>query len=104
MSGASDAPVAGAALPGVLRRGWDSDLAFAFRRSPTAIGAAVVLLVFLAAAAAPDAIAPYRVFDLRAISLRDAFLPPAWLPGGKASFLLGTDDQGRDVLSAIIYG
>src|SRR5262245_36888882 len=104
MSGASGASLAGAALTGVLRRSWDSDLGFSFRRSPTAIVAAVVLLVFFVAAAAPDAVAPHRVFDLRAISLRDAFVPPAWMAGGKAGFLLGTDDQGRDVLSAIVYG
>src|SRR5437879_2091632 len=53
MSGASDAPLAGGALPGVLRRAWDSDIAFAFRRSPTAIAATVVLLAFLATAAGP---------------------------------------------------
>ena len=85
MSGFSGTRVAGDALPGVLRRAWDSDIAFAFRRSPTAIGATIVLLAFLVAAAAPDAVAPYRVFDLRAISLRDAFVPPAWLAGGKAA-------------------
>jgi peptide/nickel transport system permease protein len=104
MSGLASARVAEDAAPGVLRRAWDSDLAFAFRKSPTAVAAAFVLLVFLIVAAVPDLVAPYRVFDLRAISLRDAFIPPSWLAGGKLAFPLGTDDQGRDVLSAIIYG
>jgi peptide/nickel transport system permease protein len=44
-----------------------------------------VLLVYVAAALAPDAVAPQRVFDLTQISLRDAFLPPAWLEGAAAS-------------------
>ena len=34
----------------------------------------------------------------------DSYLPPVWLDGGKAGFLLGTDAQGRDIFSAIIYG
>jgi peptide/nickel transport system permease protein len=100
----TDLPPPGAVLPGPLRRAWDSDLAWAFRHSPTAIVAAAVLLVFLVAAAVPDLVAPYRVFDLRAISLRDAFVPPLWMDGGKGAFPLGTDDQGRDLLSAIVYG
>jgi len=97
-------PSVAAPLPGVLRRAWDSDIAFDYRRSPVAILASLVFALFLAAAIAPDLLAPYRVFDLRQISLRDSFLPPAWMPGGKAAYVLGTDDQGRDVLSAIIYG
>ncbi|MCU0984817.1 MAG: ABC transporter permease [Acetobacteraceae bacterium] len=87
-----------------LARFWQSDLAFEFRRSPAAIAAALVLLLFLAAAVAPDLLAPVPVFDLTRIALRDAFLPPVWMEGGSPAFLLGTDAQGRDVLSAIIYG
>src|SRR5215207_48977 len=82
----------------------ESDLIFEYRRSPTAVVASLVSLAYVVAALAPDLVAPSRVFDLTQISLRDAFLPPAWLEGGQARFLFGTDDQGRDVLSAIIYG
>jgi peptide/nickel transport system permease protein len=87
-----------------LRRAWQSDLAHDFRRSPAAMLAALLLAAFLLAALAPGLVAPVRVFDLTRISLRNAFIPPAWMEGGSAAFLLGTDGQGRDVLSAIIYG
>lgn len=94
--------------PVVARGPWlrllDSDLALEFRRSPTAIVSSLVFLAYVAAALAPDVVAPHRVFDLTRINLRDAFTPPAWLEGGQARFLLGTDEQGRDVLSAIVYG
>jgi peptide/nickel transport system permease protein len=66
--------------------------------------AALVLLVFVVSALVPALVAPVPVFDLTRINLRDAFLPPAWMEGGSARFLLGTDGQGRDLLSAIIYG
>lgn len=49
-------------------------------------------------------LAPQNPYDLTQINLSDSYLPPFWLDGGKMSFLLGTDEQGRDILSAIIYG
>jgi peptide/nickel transport system permease protein len=57
----------------------------------------------LAAILAPW-IAPHDPFDLRQLSLLDSHLPPAWLADGDPRYLLGTDDQGRDVLSTILYG
>lgn len=90
--------------PGLLARLWASDLAYDFRRAPTAMAASLVLLLFVVAALFPAAIAPVPVFDLTRISLRNAFIPPVWMEGGTPEFLLGTDGQGRDVLSAIIYG
>jgi peptide/nickel transport system permease protein len=92
------------AATGLLRRAWSSDLAHDFRRAPTAMLAAMMLACFLVAALAPGLVAPVPVFDLTRISLRNAFIPPAWMEGGSAAFLLGTDAQGRDVLSAIIHG
>jgi peptide/nickel transport system permease protein len=89
---------------GTLRRAWEADLAHDFRRSPAAIGAALVLLAFVLSALAPSLVAPVPVFDLTRINLRDAFVPPMWMEGGDARFPLGTDGQGRDVLSAIVYG
>lgn len=83
---------------------WHSDLALAFRAAPAAIAAALVVLAYTLAALFPDALAPHPVFDLSRISLRDGFLPPAWHADGTTKFLLGTDDQGRCVLSAIIHG
>jgi peptide/nickel transport system permease protein len=63
-----------------------------------------VLAICLAAALFAPWIAPHNPFDLRTLNLLDALAPPAWIEGGKAQYLLGTDDQGRDVLSAIMFG
>ena len=87
-----------------LRRFFDSDVFFSFKRSPlTIVAAAIVLVVFLAAAFAPW-VAPHNPFDLRTLNLLDAFTPPSWTARGNPSYFLGTDDQGRDVISAIIFG
>ena len=73
-------------------------------RSPVTIAAAIVtLLLFLAALLAPW-LAPHDTYDVASLNLMDAFRPPAWADGGDPSFLLGTDDQGRDMLSAIMFG
>ena len=87
-----------------LQRFLDGDLCHSFMRSPVTIVAAIVtLLLFLAALFAPW-LAPHDTYDLASLNLLDAFRPPAWADGGDPSFLLGTDDQGRDVLSAIMFG
>jgi peptide/nickel transport system permease protein len=83
---------------------WDSDVMWSFRHSPVAVGAFVVLFVCLAAAFFAPVLAPYNPFDLKTLNLSDALSPPRWLTGGNPGFLLGTDDQGRDLLSAIMYG
>jgi peptide/nickel transport system permease protein len=86
------------------RRFFGGDLWYSFRRSIVAqAAAALVLLCALAALFAPW-VAPHDPFDLSTIDLLDSRLPPAWEPEGSARFLLGTDDQGRDILSAVIYG
>ncbi len=82
---------------------WRADLAWTFRRSPIAIASAAILLVCVGAALFAPWVAPHNPFDLRTLNLGDALVPPAWL-GGHSQYLLGTDDQGRDVLSAIIFG
>jgi peptide/nickel transport system permease protein len=81
-----------------------SDLFYSFRQSPvTVVSAAVTLLLVVVALAAPW-IAPHNPFDPASISIMDSLYPPAWEDGGSSSFLLGTDDQGRDVLSTILHG
>jgi peptide/nickel transport system permease protein len=67
------------------------------------VAAAVTLVCILAAAFAPW-VAPHNPFDLKTLNLLDAFTPPAFTGKGNPSYFLGTDDQGRDVLSAIIFG
>jgi peptide/nickel transport system permease protein len=87
-----------------LRAFVDGDVAWSFRRSPVAIVSAIVLALCLGAALLAPWLAPHNPFDLRTLTLGDALLPPAWLADGRAGYLLGTDDQGRDVLSAIMFG
>jgi peptide/nickel transport system permease protein len=85
-------------------RAWDSDLAYSFRHSPLAMMAAAVALVLILGAVLAPWVAPHNPFDLATVDLNDARTPPAWTDEGKAKFLLGTDDQGRDLLSTIMYG
>lgn len=99
------APVATAmARPGALARWRDSDLWHAFSRSPAAIAAAIVALLCVGCAVFAPWVAPHDPFDLATLDLADARLPPAWAEGGSTRFLLGTDDQGRDLLSALFHG
>ena len=90
--------------PSWFARAWDSDVAYSFRHSPVAIVAAVVAFVMIFSAVFAQWVAPHNPFDLATINLLDASTPPLWQEGGNARFLLGTDDQGRDVLSAILFG
>lgn len=86
------------------RRAWHGDLLHDFRRSPTVVAAAVGFLLLVVSAMLASWIAPHQVFDVETLNLADSSLPPAWQQGGTHQFLLGTDDQGRDVLSAILFG
>lgn len=90
--------------PGLRQRLADSELWFAFCHSPMAIGATLVTVVLMVAALFAPWLAPHHPFDLASLSLNDSLLPPAWSPEGRLSYLLGTDDQGRDVLSTLMYG
>ena len=87
-----------------LRTAWDGDVAWSFRHSPVAIVSLAVFAMCVVAAVAAPLIAPHNPFDLRTLSLSNSLLPPGWVENGKAAFPLGTDDQGRDVLSAIMFG
>ncbi|MEY3665348.1 MAG: hypothetical protein RLZZ153_1530 [Pseudomonadota bacterium] len=93
-----------ASSTGALSRFLDSDLWWSFRRSPVAVGATVVALIMIIGSFGAPILAPHQPFDLATISLNDALLPPAWDEAGQFKYLLGTDDQGRDVLSTILYG
>jgi peptide/nickel transport system permease protein len=82
----------------------DSDLLHAFLRSKITMAATLVTIVLVLAAVLAHWIAPQDPFDLRQLNLLDSHLPTAWSAGGDPRYLLGTDDQGRDVLSTILYG
>ena len=83
---------------------WGSDVAWSFRHSPLAIVSSVLLVICVGAAVFAPWVAPHNPFDLRTLNLNDALLPPSFSVGGNAAYPLGTDDQGRDVFSAIMYG
>jgi peptide/nickel transport system permease protein len=90
--------------PGFWARLFDSDVWHSFKSSPVAIGAAVVAFICFFCAMFANVVAPHNPFDLATLELGDARLPPVWQEGGTAKYLLGTDDQGRDILSALMYG
>ena len=87
-----------------IARWWGSDVGHSFRSSPVAIAAALVALVCVFCSVFAGWVAPHNPFDLATLELADARLPPAWDAQGTSRYLLGTDDQGRDILSALIYG
>ena len=87
-----------------LARWLDSDVGYSFRTSPVAMGAALIALACLFCAVFAGWVSPHNPFDLATLELGDARLPPAWSAEGSSKYLLGTDDQGRDILSAVIYG
>jgi len=87
-----------------VARWLDSDVLYSFRRSPVAIAAALVLAVILLGAVLAPWIAPHNPLDLASLNLMDSRIPPVWDTEGQWTFPLGTDDQGRDILSGIMYG
>ena len=82
----------------------DSDFIYSFRGSKTAMLSALVLFLFVLIALLAPWIAPQNPFDPAALELTNARIPPAWLEGGQLRFPLGTDGQGRDLLSVLMYG
>ncbi|MGK6310029.1 ABC transporter permease [Variovorax sp. DT-64] len=87
-----------------LARWLDSDIGHSFRSSPVAMLAAAIAFVCIFCSVFAGWVSPHNPFDLAALELGDARLPPAWEAEGTTKYLLGTDDQGRDILSALIYG
>ena len=92
------------APPTARSRFFGGDVWHSFKSSPVAIGAAAVAAICIFCAAFAGWVAPHNPFDLATLELSDSMLPPAWMEGGQPKYLLGTDEQGRDVLSALMYG
>jgi peptide/nickel transport system permease protein len=88
----------------LTQRIFDSDIWWSFKKSKTTIVAAILALIVIGAAVFAPLIAPHNPYDLAALSLADSVTPPSWLPNGVKKFFLGTDNQGRDILSTIMYG
>ncbi len=91
-------------MTSVFSRMWHSDVGYSFRTSPVAMAAALVALICIFCSVFAGYVAPHNPFDLMTLELSDARLPPAWSAEGSSKYLLGTDDQGRDILSALMYG
>jgi peptide/nickel transport system permease protein len=88
-----------------LRRAWNSDFAWSFRHAPVAIVSSFVVLVLILAAVLAPLIAPHDPFNPATLNLMNGFTPPGQANAFTGdTFLLGTDDQGRDVFSTILYG
>jgi peptide/nickel transport system permease protein len=102
----SSASAAAVATP--TESGWqrflDSDFVYSFKRTPSAVGSAIVLLLFVLIALFAPWIAPQNPFDPSALELGNSRIPPAWLEGGQWRFALGTDGQGRDLVSVLMHG
>jgi peptide/nickel transport system permease protein len=92
------------AAPGLFARAWHSDIGYSFRTSPVAVTAAAIAFVCVFCAVFANWVAPHHPFDLATLELGDAFLPPRWMHDGNPKYLLGTDDQGRDIFSALMFG
>ena len=82
----------------------NSYLLYSFKRDPIAIISFSLLAVLVFISILAPVIAPYNTYDAATFDIMDAESPPAWMEGGSASFILGTDIQGRDLLSTMIYG
>ena len=93
-----------ARIQDTFHRFFDSDIWYSFKKSKVTVIAACVTAVIMIAAIAAPIIAPHTPFDPASLDLMDASTPPAWYEDGTSKFLLGTDDQGRDIFSTILYG
>jgi peptide/nickel transport system permease protein len=88
----------------LLIRWHESDLWWSLKGSPLALGAAILLVLIVLGAVFAPWLVVQDPFDMAQLDLLNAELPPAWEPEGDPQFLLGTDNQGRDILAAILYG
>ncbi len=87
-----------------LRQFLTSDFFYYFIHNKTVVVSFVVFLLFILLAIFAPLFAPHNPYDLASIDIMDSELPPAWMEEGSSNFLLGTDEQGRGILSTIIYG
>jgi len=77
---------------------------YSFRRDPVAIVSFIIFAILVMLSIAAPFIAPYNPYDTTSIDIMDSELPPSWLDGGEQRFFMGTDTQGRDMLSTMLYG
>ncbi|SMX29651.1 Dipeptide transport system permease protein DppC [Pelagimonas phthalicica] len=90
--------------PTRLQRIWQSNMAYSFRRNPVAVVSLVIFLIIAVMSLLAPVIAPFDPYDPASIDIMNSEYPPAWVEGSEPEFILGTDDQGRDLWSTILYG
>lgn len=83
---------------------WNSNMGYSFRRNPVAVVSMIIFLSIAVAAFLAPVLAPYDPYDPAQIDIMNSEYPPAWVSGALPEFVLGTDDQGRDLWSTILYG
>ena len=88
----------------MINKIYDTDIGYSFFNSKIAIISSSIFLIIFLCSLLAEIVAPYDPFDPLNISLMDAFIPPVWSEGGNSNFFLGTDQQGRDMFSTMIYG
>ena len=88
----------------IFNKFYDTDIGYSFFNSKIAVISSSIFFVIFLCSFFAGIIAPYNPFDPASVSLMDAFTPPIWSEGGSSGFLLGTDQQGRDMFSTMIYG
>ena len=88
----------------MINKIYDTDIGYSFFNSKIAIISSSIFLIIFLCSFLAEIVAPYDPFAPLNISLMDAFIPPVWSEGGNANFFLGTDQQGRDMFSTMIYG
>ncbi|GGK31921.1 ABC transporter permease [Salinarimonas ramus] len=81
-----------------------SQFFYNWRRNLSAIAGSAIILVCVLIVLFGPLVSPQNPYDLTQLNLLDSYKPPAWIEGGDPRYLLGTDGQGRDVLSSILYG
>ncbi|GAA4219336.1 ABC transporter permease [Sagittula sp. NFXS13] len=97
-------PVLIARRPSRLKEIWQGNIGYSFRRNPVAIVSLAVFVIITALALLAPVLAPFDPYDPASIDIMNSEYPPAWVDGSLPGFWLGTDDQGRDLWSTILYG
>jgi peptide/nickel transport system permease protein len=90
--------------PSRLTRLWQSNMAYSFRRNPVAVVSLVIFAVITLLALFAPLLAPFDPYDPAQIDIMNSEYPPIWVQGSDPQFMFGTDDQGRDLWSTILYG
>lgn len=90
--------------PSRFSRLWNSNMGYSFRRNPVAIVSLAIFLIIAIASILAPVLAPFDPYDPAQIDIMNSEYPPMWVDGADPQFFLGTDDQGRDLWSTILYG